>query len=93
VVNFKKRNPKEERTRNPAKESPSLVVDVLLLLHKDSTEGKMIPGSLDDLSSVMEVTPVPNKFIANLSAVRINYPKDLRSSDSRMTVLKTIKVK
>ncbi|KAI5710130.1 hypothetical protein M8J75_005924 [Diaphorina citri] len=91
VVNFKKRNPKEERTRNPAKESPSLVVDVLLLLHKDSTEGKMIPGSLDDLSSVMEVTPVPNKFIANLSAVRINYPKDLRSSDSRMTVLKTIK--
>uniref|UniRef100_A0A8D8XRQ2 Superkiller viralicidic activity 2-like 2 n=1 Tax=Cacopsylla melanoneura TaxID=428564 RepID=A0A8D8XRQ2_9HEMI len=92
VVNFKKRNPREEKTRNPVKEAPSLVVDVLLCLHKDSTEGKMIPGNIDESGNyVMEVTPVPNKFLSNLSAVRINYPKDLRSLDSRMTVLKTIK--
>lgn len=84
IVNFKKKNPK-----NPEKEKTVIIVDILLHVAKKSTEGNPIPCHEGDEGEV-EVVPVLHSLISQISSLRLYYPKDLRPSDNRKSVLKTI---
>ncbi|XP_066592438.1 exosome RNA helicase MTR4 [Prorops nasuta] len=84
IVNFKKRTP-----RNPQKEKTVIVIDVLLHVSKKSTEGCPIPCREGE-EGEMEVVPVIHSLVSQISSLRIYYPKDLRPSDNRKCVLKTI---
>ncbi|XP_015118558.1 exosome RNA helicase MTR4 [Diachasma alloeum] len=83
VVNFKKKN-----SRNP-KESALIIVDVLLHVSKNSKEDAPIPCARGEEGEV-EVVPVLHTLISQISSLRLYYPKDLRPSDNRRSVLKTI---
>ncbi|KAK0073851.1 hypothetical protein PV326_013002, partial [Microctonus aethiopoides] len=83
IVNFKKKN-----SRNP-KESATIIVDMLLHISKQSKEGAPIPCREDEEGEI-EVVPVLHTLISQISSLRLYYPKDLRPSDNRKSVLKTI---
>uniref|UniRef100_A0A6V7KYP6 Helicase ATP-binding domain-containing protein n=1 Tax=Bracon brevicornis TaxID=1563983 RepID=A0A6V7KYP6_9HYME len=83
VVNFKKKN-----SRNP-KEKATIIVDVLLHISKDSTAEMPVPCPKGETGEV-EVVPVLHTLISQISSLRLYYPKDLRPSDNRKSVLKTI---
>lgn len=85
IVNFKKKNP-----RNPVKDKTIIVIDILLHVSKDSKEGTPIPCREGE-EGEMEVVPVLHNLIAQISSLRLYYPKDLRPSDNRKSVLKTIR--
>ncbi|XP_029157020.1 exosome RNA helicase MTR4 [Nylanderia fulva] len=85
VVNFKKKNPK-----NPVKDKTVIVVDVLLHISKDSKEGAPYPCREGEEGEI-EVVPISHHLISQISSLRLYYPKDLRPSDNRRSVLKTIR--
>lgn len=84
IVNFKKKSPK-----NPMKESTAIIIDILLHVSKDSKEGCPIPCHEGEEGDV-EVVPVIHTLISQISSLRLYYPRDLRPSDNRKSVLKTI---
>ncbi|XP_071862383.1 exosome RNA helicase Mtr4 [Bombus fervidus] len=84
IVNFKKRSPK-----NPVKESTAIIIDILLHVSKDSKEGCPVPCHEGEEGDV-EVVPVIHTLISQISSLRLYYPRDLRPSDNRKSVLKTI---
>ncbi|OAD61477.1 Superkiller viralicidic activity 2-like 2 [Eufriesea mexicana] len=84
IVNFKKKNPK-----NPTKENTVIIIDILLHISKDSSEGCPVP-CCEGEEGDMEVVPVIHTLISQISSLRLYYPKDLRPSDNRKSVLKTI---
>ncbi|XP_012168502.1 exosome RNA helicase MTR4 [Bombus affinis] len=84
IVNFKKKSPK-----NPMKESTAIIIDILLHVSKDSKEGCPVPCHEGEEGDV-EVVPVIHTLISQISSLRLYYPKDLRPSDNRKSVLKTI---
>jgi hypothetical protein len=47
----------------------------------------------DPASGVMEIVPIDPELIQQISTVRIYIPNDLRSSDNRKGVFKSIQVK
>lgn len=85
IVNFKKKNPK-----NPVKDKTIIIIDILLHISKDSKEGNPIPCHEGE-EGEMEVVPVLHNLISQISSLRLYYPKDLRPSDNRKSVLKTIR--
>lgn len=85
IVNFKKKTPK-----NPLKEKTVIVIDILLHISKNSKENNPIPCREDE-EGEMEVVPVLHHLISQISSLRLYYPKDLRPSDNRKSVLKTIR--
>ncbi|XP_020710480.2 exosome RNA helicase MTR4 [Athalia rosae] len=84
IVNFKKKTPK-----NPMKEKTVIVIDILLHISSESPEGNPLPCKEGE-SGEMEVVPVLQSLISQISSLRVFYPKDLRPSDNRKSVLKTI---
>ncbi|XP_076280120.1 exosome RNA helicase Mtr4 [Lasioglossum baleicum] len=85
IVNFKKKNPK-----NPTgKESTVIIIDILLHISKESSEGCPVPCH-EGQEGEVEVVPVLHTLISQISSLRLYYPKDLRPSDNRKSVLKTI---
>lgn len=84
IVNFKKKTPK-----NPIKDSTVIIVDILLHISKKSTEGCPIPCKEGEEGD-MEVVPISHTLIHEISSLRLYYPKDLRPSDNRKSVLKSI---
>lgn len=84
VINFKKKN-----SKNP-KEKSSLVIDTLLYVSKNSKVGSPIPCGENEDGDV-EVVPVLHTLITEISSLRVVLPKDLRPSDNRKSVLKTIR--
>lgn len=84
IVNFKKKSPK-----NPMKESTAIIIDILLHVSKDSKEGCPVPCHEGEEGDV-EVVPVIHTLISQISSLRLYYPRDLRPSDNRKSVLKTI---
>jgi ATP-dependent RNA helicase DOB1 len=93
IINFKKQteNMGNKRKENVLKESPCVIVDILLHITPGSCTEQPRPCA-DGVQGDMEVVPVLNTLITHLSTLRIYYPKDLRSPDSRKSVLKTIEV-
>ncbi|XP_011268411.1 exosome RNA helicase MTR4 [Camponotus floridanus] len=85
IVNFKKKNQK-----NPVKDKTIIIIDILLHISKDSKEGNPIPCREGE-EGEMEVVPVSHNLISQISSLRLYYPKDLRPSDNRKSVLKTIR--
>ncbi|XP_046629808.1 exosome RNA helicase MTR4 [Neodiprion virginianus] len=84
IVNFKKKSP-----NNPMKDKTVIIVDILLHISSQSTEGNPLPCKDGDEGD-MEVVPVLHSLISQVSSLRVFYPKDLRPADNRKSVLKTI---
>ncbi|XP_076635759.1 exosome RNA helicase Mtr4 [Colletes latitarsis] len=84
IVNFKKKNP-----TNPTKENTAIIIDILLHISKESSKGCPVPCREGEEGD-MEVVPVLHTLISQISSLRLYYPKDLRPSDNRKSVLKTI---
>nr|XP_033341153.1 exosome RNA helicase MTR4 [Megalopta genalis] len=85
IVNFKKKNPKNPTGR----ENTVIIIDILLHISKESSEGCPIPCH-EGQEGEVEVVPVLHTLISQISSLRLYYPKDLRPSDNRKSVLKTI---
>lgn len=88
IVNFKKSS--ADSKSNPLNAEISVVVDVLL--HVDDDFGKdSIPRACPEgKKGSVEVVPVVHTLISRISSLRVYYPNDLRPSDNRRSVLKTI---
>lgn len=96
IINFKKQmdNPGGKK-KNPAKEAPSLIIDVLLHVASNDECKSVIADKKPepcppDQTGEVEVVPVQHSYIHQISSLRIYYPKDLRPSDNRKYILKTI---
>lgn len=93
VVNFKKKAVQERD--NPMEYGGSYVVDVLVYVTHESSKAKS-PLALEpadfknQAAGVMEIVPIDPELIQQISSVRIFIPNDLRSSDNRMAVYKSI---
>ena len=92
VISFKKKSAKEKS--NPMQEEDcSYVIDVLIHVSTEtsksaSTLNLMPPGKNE--KGVMVVAPIHPSLIQQISSVRIFIPQDLKPSDNRKAVLKSI---
>lgn len=86
IVNFKK----QDSSSNPLKSETQVIVDILLHVN-DSFEKNAQPKPCpkNEKGSV-EVVPVLHTLISKISSLRVYFPNDLRPSDNRRSVLKTI---
>ncbi|KAH8378229.1 hypothetical protein KR093_010312 [Drosophila rubida] len=88
VLNYKKKD--ESNRRNPVKTDLGLVLDVLLHVSDASAKtGDTEPCPPNERGS-MEIVPVANTLITQLSSIRVYFPNDLRTADNRRAVQKTI---
>ncbi|KAH8273544.1 hypothetical protein KR018_000071 [Drosophila ironensis] len=87
VLNFKKQ---DQSRKNPLKSEVTVTIDVLLHVSEASAKsGDSEPCKPNERGS-MEVVPVSNNLITQISSIRVYFPNDLRSADNRRSVLKTI---
>lgn len=93
IVNFRHKSNKGKKGQeeNPLTAEPAIIVDILL--HVKTATGSdgetnvpCPPGESGDV----QVVPVVHTLIYQISSLRVYYPKDLRPSDNRKSVLKTI---
>ena len=91
VVSFKKKTPKEKA--NPMEEDSSYVIDVLLHVSTETSKStstlNLMPPPKNE-KGVMVVVPIHPSLIQQISSVRIFIPQDLRPSDNRKAVMKSI---
>lgn len=90
IVNFTKNS--GDSKKNPLKSVTKVIVDVLLHIDSNSADEKdelPKPCPSKQAGSV-EVVPVTHTLISKISSLRVYYPDDLRPSDNRRSVLKTI---
>ncbi|XP_052894689.1 exosome RNA helicase MTR4 [Anopheles moucheti] len=88
IVNFKKEN--ADSKQNPLKTEQKVIIDVLLHV-ADGFEKEGIPKPCPPgKRGSVEVVPVLHKLVSRISSLRVYYPNDLRPSDNRRSVLKTI---
>ncbi|KAL7304922.1 hypothetical protein TKK_0002720 [Trichogramma kaykai] len=81
ILNFKKKGNEKTETH--------YVVDILLNIASDSTDLAPVPCPPDSKGE-MEVVPVMHTLIHQISSLRLYIPADLRTSDQRRSVLKTL---
>ena len=98
VINFSERKP--ARDQNPEEITPqqSYILDVLLPVadgsfhgtktHQDLPHGVRPPVEGEKVK--MEVIPVVLSCVESIGHIRIFLPKDLKSSDQRSTILKSL---
>ncbi|XP_076463366.1 exosome RNA helicase MTR4-like [Babylonia areolata] len=90
VVNFQK---KVDQSGATEETGPLYVVEVLLYLSRDSTRSRStahLKPCAKGEKGEMQVVPVLTKLIDSLSAIRLYIPSDLRSSEHRLSVLKSL---
>lgn len=87
IVNFKKQTDDES---NPLKSENVIIVDILLHVDDDYKESSTPKPCPPGKQGSVEVVPVLHTLIFRISSLRVYYPKDLRPSDNRRSVLKTI---
>ena len=91
VVSFKKKPMKEKA--NPMEEDCSYVIDVLIHVSTETSKStstlNLMPPPKDE-KGVMVVVPIHPSLIQQISSVRIFIPQDLRPSDNRKAVMKSI---
>lgn len=86
IVNFKKK----DSNPNPLKSETQVIVDVLLHVNdKFDKDSAPKPCPKNEKGSV-EIVPVLHSLISKISSLRVYFPNDLRPSDNRRSVLKTI---
>ena len=91
VVSFKKQAPKEKD--NPLTSETTYVIDVLLNVANETAKctstSELMPAPASK-NGTMVVVPIQPNLIQQISSVRIFIPQDLRPSDNRKAVSKTI---
>ena len=98
VINYNKRRPGKGQTMEEIPPQQAYVIDVLLTVsdgtsvgtqtHQDLPQGVRPP--LEGEKGKMEVVPVLLSCIESIGHVRVFLPKDLKSSDQRNTVRKSL---
>ncbi len=91
VVSFKKKGLKEKE--NPMEEDCSYTIDVLLHVSTETSKSQstlnLMPPPTGE-KGTMVVVPIHPSLIQQISKIRIFMPKDIRPSDNRKAVLKSI---
>ncbi|XP_002066969.2 exosome RNA helicase MTR4 [Drosophila willistoni] len=87
VLNFKNH---EKARKNPLKPDPGVTIDVLLHVSEEASKSGDTEPCKPNERGCMEVVPVANTLITQISSIRVYFPNDLRSADNRKAVLKTI---
>ncbi|KAH8393685.1 hypothetical protein KR200_009714 [Drosophila serrata] len=87
ILNFKKQ---DQKRKNPLKDEPSVTIDVLLHVSEAAAKSGDTEPCRPNERGCMEVVPVSNTLITQISSIRVYFPNDLRSADNRRAVLKTI---
>ncbi|XP_077296367.1 exosome RNA helicase Mtr4 [Arctopsyche grandis] len=106
IINFRQQNSQNDKHRhkqvgknsdetNPMQADCVLIVDVLLHVEANSKgsggDDEATPKPCPEgKAGDVEVVPVVHTLIHQISSLRVYYPKDLRPSDNRKSVLKTI---
>ena len=90
VVSFKKKTAKEKE--NPM-EDCSYVIDVLIQVSEETSKSQstlsLMPPAKND-KGVPIVVPIHPSLIQQISSVKLNMPRDIRSLDHRRIVQKSI---
>ncbi|KAK7100745.1 exosome RNA helicase MTR4-like [Littorina saxatilis] len=90
VVNFQKKMDQSGATEDTG---PLYVVELLLYLSKESTRSRStanLKPCPKGEKGEMQVVPILTKLIQSLSAIRLYIPSDLRSSEHRLSVYKSM---
>ncbi|KAL7739067.1 hypothetical protein ACLKA6_011402 [Drosophila palustris] len=87
ILNFKKQ---DQSRKNPMKSDPGVTVDVLLHVSEEAAKTGDTEPCPPNERGCMEVVPVANTLITQISSIRVYFPNDLRTADNRRAVLKTI---
>jgi len=91
VISFKKKSPKEKS--NPMEEDCNYVIDVLIHVSTETSKSastlNLMPPAKNE-KGVMVVAPIHPSLLQQISSVRIFIPQDLKPSDNRKAVLKSI---
>ncbi|EDW11632.1 uncharacterized protein Dmoj_GI13953 [Drosophila mojavensis] len=88
VLNFKRKQ--DLNRKNPLESEPGIVIDVLLHVSEESAKTGDTEPCPPNERGCMEVVPVSNSLITQISSIRVYFPSDLRTADNRRAVLKTI---
>lgn len=88
IVNFKKKS--SGKKTNPLHEETSIIVDVLLHVDDEYDENSTPKPCPENKKGSVEVVPCLHTLISRISSLRVYYPQDLRPTDNRYSVLKTI---
>ncbi|XP_030377687.1 exosome RNA helicase MTR4 [Scaptodrosophila lebanonensis] len=89
VLNFKKKE--KFAGKNPTKDNePHVTIDVLLHVSEAAAKSGDTEPCPPNERGCMEVVPVAHTLIIQISSLRVHFPNDLRTSDNRRAVLKTI---
>ncbi|KAK8784902.1 hypothetical protein V5799_008735 [Amblyomma americanum] len=93
IINYSKKKVVSARGESSLKE-PVVIADILLNVSKESAQQRLTskvtppkPGEKGE----MQVIPMPIANIRKVSTIRVFYNQDLKSSDNRAAVLKSIK--
>ncbi|XP_064539014.1 exosome RNA helicase MTR4 [Drosophila montana] len=87
VLNFKKQ---DQNRKNPLKSEAGVVIDMLLHVSEEAAKTGDTEPCKPNERGCMEVVPVANTLITQISSIRVYFPNDLRTADNRRAVLKTI---
>lgn len=94
IVNFQKKSQQKQSSNNAAPLDPLYVVEVLLYCnktHKKLAAGEVPVPCKEEGKGEMQVVPVLSTLLQAISSIRLYLPKDLRPSDARHTVYKSLK--
>lgn len=94
IINFQKKANQKQSTLSSTPDEPLYVVEVLLYCAK--TPKKLAGGEVpvpckEDGKGEMQVVPILSSLLQSISSIRLYLPKDLRPSDARHTVYKSLK--
>jgi len=97
IINFQKKSNQKQQSNNnnsnAAPLEPLYVVEVLLYCSKTNKKlaaGEIPVPSKSDEKGEMQVVPVLSTLLQAVSSIRLYLPKDLRQSDARHTVYKSL---
>lgn len=88
VINNKIEN--SDNAKNPLKSETRLTIEVLLHLEDHDEKTSRPRPARAGKKNCAEVIPVSSDSVAKLSSLRIYHPNDLRSHESRLSVVKNI---
>jgi ATP-dependent RNA helicase DOB1 len=88
VINNKIEN--SDNAKNPLKSESRLTIEVLLHLEDHDEKTSRPRPAKNGKKNCAEVIPVSSDSVAKMSSLRIYHPNDLRSHESRLSVIKNI---
>lgn len=93
IINYQKKANQNKSYASSAPDEPLYVVEVLLYCSKESKKlasAEVPVPCTEGETGEMQVVPVLTTLIREISSIRLYLPKDLRPSDARHTVFKSI---